>query len=224
MTSRLTLLTHFGFMALYLGGILSTQAEERFTLPETWDDLTEANRWTFSSGAAVITSSTIDELFLGSFHRTRGDAGGMLYLLGASYTLAEPEITIREQSFFPQLEVVAITGLANENNRSPFHEWHLGTTLRWKDFPWNEFVYTNFETGVGLSYLEKIYLAEKERHPGRSRSHLRFYWPIEISLAHPNHRQHQMRFFIHHNSGGRLLQKGGSNHVGIGYRYVFGER
>ncbi|MCH8474264.1 MAG: acyloxyacyl hydrolase [Opitutales bacterium] len=225
MSLRVSLFTFFwGLPAIFSVGLLPLQAEERYALPRSWDDLGEINRWTFSSGAAVITSNTIDELLRGSFQRTRGEAGGMLYLIGASYTLVEPEITFQERSFFPQFEAVAVAGLTNENGRSSFREWHLGTSLRWKDFPWNDFVYTNFETGVGFSYLEKIYLIEEERHPDRSRSHLRFYWPIEVSLAHPNHREHQFRLFIHHTSGGRLLQKGGSNHVGIGYRYVFGER
>lgn len=220
----ISLALRLGLLVSLIPGAVLLKAEDRFNLPQSWAEVGDVDRWSFSSGAAVITSNTIDELLRGSFQRTRGDAGGMVYLLGASFTLTEPEFIIQGRSFYPQIEAVAVAGLTNENGRSPFSEWHLGATLRWKDFPWNDYVYTNFETGTGLSYLERIYTIEDLRHPDRDRSHLRFYWPIEISLAHPQHREHQLRFFIHHTSGGRLLQKGGSNHVGIGYRYVFGER
>jgi len=97
-------------------------------------------------------------------------------------------------------------------------------TLRWKSFPWNHWVYTTIESGVGLTYSQHVLQIERSRHPGRDRSHLEFYWPIQLTLAHPRHRQHQLVLFLHHHSGGTIFHTGGANSLGAGYRYVFDER
>jgi hypothetical protein len=194
----------------------ATLAEERPR--DGWD------RWSFQFGAAYITGSTIDELLLGQFERPEGPAQGHIYLLSASYTLHTFDWDLFGHQVRPQLQLPGVLGIVDERGRSPFGQYSLGITLRWRDFPWNEYVYTNFETGIGLTYSQYVLAIERQRHPERNREHVEFYWPIELMLAHPRHRQHQLVLFLHHHSGGEIFHRGGANSLGIGYRLVFGER
>lgn len=185
---------------------------------DPWD------RWSFQLGVAHITGNTVDELLLFQHDSPEGDARGQIYLLGASYRLHEFDWSLFGQRVRPQLQLPAVLGIIDEEGRSPFFQYNLGLTLRWRDFPWNRHVYTNFETGVGLTYSEHVLAVERQRHPDRERSHLEFYWPIEFALALPSHRQHQLVLFLHHHSGGTVFHTGGANSLGIGYRWVPGER
>ena len=187
-------------------------------------DFFDPDRWTLQFGVAVITSNVIGDFSLGDFSRATGPAGGEMYLFSASFTLHDFDWTLWGRRYRPQLELPMVFGVVNERGRGPFFDYNAGVTLRWKDFPFNLFVYTNFETGVGLSYTERVLAIEEERHPDRDRSHLKFYWPIQLMLAHPKWREHQLVFFIHHQSGGHIFDVGGSNMVGVGYRHVFRER
>lgn len=184
----------------------------------------DANRWTFQFGVAMITDNTIDDFLTLDISRASGAAGGEMCLFSASYTLYHFDWMIGNYRCRPQLELPLVIGVVDENGRTPFFDYNAGVTIRWKDFPFNNFVYMNIESGVGLSYSEHVLQVEKDRHPNRDRSHLKFYWPIQIMLAHPEHREHQLAAFIHHQSGGHIFDIGGSNLVGLGYRYVFGER
>lgn len=182
------------------------------------------DRWSFQFGTAIVMTNVIDDFAFGRYNRASGPAGGEIYLFQASYTIRDLSWNIAGRTFEPQLELPVVFGIANENERSPFFDTKVGVTIRWKDFPWNSWLYTNLESGSGLSYTERIYAIEEVRHPGRSRSHFKFYLPIQLTLAHPHHRQHQAVFFLHHHSGGRIFEKGGTNALGLGYRYVFRER
>ncbi len=186
--------------------------------------LFDQDRWTLQLGAAVITSNAIGDISIGKVSRATGPAGGEMYLLGASYTLRDFDWVFRDRRFRPQLELPVVLGVVNERGRNPFLDYNAGITLRWKDFPFNRVVYTNLESGIGLSYTEHVLAIERKRHMRRDRSHLKFYWPIQLMLAHPERKQHQLVVFIHHQSGGHVFDIGGSNLIGIGYRYVFSER
>jgi len=202
----------------------SVVEEEAIEWPSGWDEAGDLNRWSFSGGVAVVTWNRIGELFRGKFNRAKGEAGGELYLLGASYTLADLRGNFPTQEMRPQLNAVAVVGLVNENRGSPFMDYNTGLTIRWRQFPWDHVLPTSLETGVGLSYTQRVMQVERVRLPDRDRSHLKFYWPIELGFALPSARQHQLLFFIHHQSGGRIFDVGGSNHVGLGYRYHFRKR
>jgi hypothetical protein len=180
--------------------------------------------WSLQAGVAVITANTIDDLMKGSMTRAQGPSRGEIYLFGVSYTLRDLEIGVAGRTFHPQLELPVVIGVVDERGRSRFMDYNAGLTLRWTQFPWNEVLHTNVESGVGLSYTDKVLLIERERHPTRERSHLKFYWPIEVAFALPNYRQHQAVLFIHHQSGGHIFDRGGSNHLGVAYRHVFRER
>ena len=214
----------FVLFGLLLVLVPLVRGEDYFSWPENRSDIFDPQRWSYKAGVAVITSNTIDQLARGNFNRAAGPAGGEIYLFGVSYTLLDPEFSFCGRTYRPQMEAVAVGGWVDEQGKRPFYDANVGVTFRWKDFPWNDAIYTNFETGVGFSYTQKVMQIERDRHPGRQRSHLKFYWPIELYLAHPRYRQHQAFLFIHHQSGGRTFDQGGSNHVGIGYRYVFRER
>jgi hypothetical protein len=179
------------------------------------------SNWSFEIGAAPITANVIEEILLGQYERARGAAGGMLYHLNVSYRIREFEWKIGERVFHPELEAPFTLVIADENRRSPFLVHNAGVRLRWTDFPWNRYIYTTAATGVGMTYSERIFTIERERHPGRYRSHVKFYWPLQVTLAHPHHRQHQLMVFIHHHSGGRIFDRGGVNALGVGYRHVF---
>jgi len=188
------------------------------------DDLFDNDHWTLQLGVAAITSNAIGDISLGKVSRATGPAGGEMYLFSASYTLSDLDWVILGRRFRPQLELPVVLGVVDEQGRSPFLSYNAGITLRWKDFPFNRVVYTNFESGIGLSYNEHVLAIERKRHMRRDRSHLKFYWPIQLMLAHPKFKQHQLAVFIHHQSGGHVFDVGGSNLIGIGYRHVFRER
>ncbi len=184
----------------------------------------ELDRWSFQAGVAAITDSAIGDLFRGDAQRPSSEARGEIYLLQVSRKLAEFKPELWGQEMKLDLELPLVLGVVNEDGDGSFLQYSGGLTLRWKHFPWNHWLYTNLETGVGLTYSQHVLATERERLSGRERSHLEFYWPLQLMLAHPQHREHQLVLFIHHHSGGGIFHRGGANSVGIGYRYVIGER
>ena len=191
------------------------------TLPE-WNSF---DRWSFQAGVAFITESTINDIIGGDGRRARGADEGEIYLLEASYKLAafQPHLG----KFRPKidLQLPLVLGIVNEHERDDLWlQYNVGLTVRWKSFPWNEWLYTNLETGAGLTYSQRVIATERVRHPDRDRSHLEIYWPLQLLFALPNYRQHQLALFLHHHSGGGTFHTGGANNLGFGYRYVPGER
>src|SRR5687768_11422161 len=184
-----------------------------------WRDL---NRWNFQAGVGWITGSTIDEI--GSFQGklAEGDAEGEIYLLQVAYNLARLEPVLFGHRLDLDLDLPLVLGVVDERGRSPFMQYNGGVVLRWKQFPWNNYLYTTMETGIGLTYSQHVLATERRQHPNRERSHLEFYWPIQMALAHPRHRDHQLVLFLHHHSGGLLFHRGGANTLGVGYRFAPG--
>jgi hypothetical protein len=198
----------------------TTEAEANNEVP-SWRNL---KRWSFQAGVGLITESTIDEVLTLRGDRAHGDAGGEIYLLQVSYKAAEFKPVLFDHPVDVDLELPLVLGVVDEGGRAPFMQYNGGLVLRWKTFPWNRWLYTNLETGAGLTYSEHVLATEREQHPTRDRSHLEFYWPIHLMLAHPRHREHQLVLFLHHHSGGLIFHRGGANTLGVGYRYVPGER
>lgn len=181
----------------------------------------EKRDWTFEFGIAFITENNIEDFTAGRYSVGRGQAGGEIYVLTASRRLGELEWNLGGNTFRPQLELPLTLEIVDENSRSPFLDYNVSFNVRWIDFPWNDFVNTSFSMGVGLSYSEKVYLMDIQRHQNKDRSHLKFNWPIALTFANPNDPTHQVMFFILHQSGGRIFDKGGVNSVGFGYRRDF---
>jgi hypothetical protein len=185
-----------------------------------WRDL---NRWSFQAGVGFITRSTIDELAKGEVAMARGDAAGRVYLFQASLKLAALEPRILGGRNELDIELPMVLGLVDEQVDF-FPQFSAGVTARWKTFPWNRWLATNFETGIGLTYSDQVFAIQRTRHPDRDQSRLEFYWPLQFTFAHPRHQQHQLVLFNHHHSGGRIFHTGGANTLGIGYRLVLGNR
>lgn len=195
--------------------------EWRLELP-AWNSL---DRWSFQAGMAFITDATIDGILAGDGARATGKDEGEIYLLQTSYKLAALQPRIGKYRPKIDLELPFVLGIVDEQERdSPWLQYNVGLAARWKSFPWNKWLYTNFETGVGLTYSQYVIAAERVGHPDRERSHLEIYWPVQLMFALPKHRQHQLVLFIHHHSGGGIFHRGGANSFGFGYRFVPGER
>ncbi|MCF7674967.1 MAG: hypothetical protein K9N23_05290 [Akkermansiaceae bacterium] len=179
--------------------------------------------WIFEVGAATITDASIKDFASPeiSLHQASGPGAGTIYSLTAARRLGELRWEIGGHTFTPQLEVPFTLEIVDENARRPFLDFNASFTVRWVDFPWNKYVKTTFAMGIGLSYSERVYLIDQERHPGQDRSKLKFNWPIQLTLAHPDYPRHQLIFFIAHQSGGHVFDTGGVNSLGIGYRHEF---
>ena len=175
--------------------------------------------WAFEYGYAYITHDTVDKLFLAQNSVAHGPAGGHMHLFTAAYRLGEPDWQFDDHQFKPLLELPLTLGIVEENSRSPFPNYAASFQVRWRDFPWNEWVSTTLSMGVGLAYSEKIFLMDRQTHPGRYRSRVKINWPTELSLALPQFPQHQLTTFIWHQSGGHIFDRGGINDFGFGYRH-----
>lgn len=149
-----------------------------------------------------------------------GDAGGRIWLTTLYYTLGTHRWTLAGRSWSPQSEVHLTLGVVDENARSPFLDYNAAVALRWNEFPWNDRVATSFATGIGFSYSERVFAMDRQRHPESRRTRWKFDWPLQVTLAHPQHRRHQLVLFNQHQSGGYIFDRGGVNSHGIGYRYV----
>ena len=185
------------------------------------DETDDQRAWAFEAGVAFITDDNVHEVFFGKYDIEGSAAGGEIYTFTASRRLGELHWEVGGREFRPQLEVPFTLEIVDENSRSPFLDYNASFMIRWVDFPWNRHVRTSFATGVGLSYSEKIYLMDIQRHPGEDRSHLKFNWPIQLTFAAPRYPDHQLNLFLSHQSGGHIFDEGGVNSIGIGYRFGF---
>lgn len=104
------------------------------------------------------------------------------------------------------------------------HEWDFGIIpmARWRDLPWNSFLYTNIRMGfVGASYVTGISPWER-RNSGNNRGsrYLNFMVP-EVTFSSGPDAPWEAFVRIHHRSGGYGLINGvggGSNYVSVGFR------
>lgn len=182
---------------------------------------TREKDWAVQVGAAVITRQNIGDLFAQGPKAAKGDAEGEIYSLTLSWVAHRFNFTIRETALKPQFETYATLTLVNETGQSVFPDYNAGIGFRWMDFPWDRWVDTSFFMGLGLSYSARVFTIDRDRHPGQDRSHLKFDWPLQLTFAIPRWPEHQLVLFNDHQSGGRILDQGGVNSVGLGYRFEF---
>lgn len=181
----------------------------------------EQGSWAFELGVAFITSNSNTEIVLGQVNIPDEPAGGKIYTLTASRLLGELEWRAWDRVFRPTVELPLTLEVVDENARSPFPDYNASILVRWVDFPCQDRVRTTLGMGIGLSYSSKIYAMDQKRHPGEDRSHLKFNWPIQLTLALPQWPEHQLLLFFVHQSGGHIFDQGGVNSLGLGYRYGF---
>ena len=180
-----------------------------------------ARDWSFQFGIGYISGHNIGEIFAGKLGEAQGDAGGEIYNVSMNWVAHRFAIPFGDRTLSPQFEPYAKFSLVDENGGSPFPDYNAGIGFRWVDFPWNRWLKTTFFTGVGLSYSSKVFAIDRVRHPGESRSHLKFDWPIQATFALPHWPEHQFLLFIDHQSGGHIFDAGGANSLGLGYRVEF---
>jgi len=104
------------------------------------------------------------------------------------------------------------------------HEWDFAILpmLRWKAFPWNRFLYTNFRLGLlGISYATGISPWEKQNSGNGRGSRLLGFMVPEITFSSGPDSMGEAFLRVHHRSGGWGTFNGawgGSNYVSVGYR------
>jgi hypothetical protein len=96
--------------------------------------------------------------------------------------------------------------------------------LRWRSFPWNDYVKTSFAFGEGLSYASEVPLLEDLSEPETGSTRLLNYLLLEWTFAPPAEEQWAVVLRVHHRSGifGWFDNvDGGSNVIAMGLKYAF---
>jgi hypothetical protein len=91
---------------------------------------------------------------------------------------------------------------------------------RWLTFPWNDYVYTTFAVGEGISYATEVPKLEEELDGPSER--LLNYLMFELTLSPPQHREWAFVTRIHHRSAlFGAFGHGSSNIMAAGIKYRF---
>lgn len=182
----------------------------------------EARLWSFEFGVAVISDNTVADYTEPKLNKLHGPGGGLTYNFTVARRIHEFDWRIGPVHLRPQIEVPARLTLVDENTGRVIPDLNLGVVLRWQDFPWNRWVRTTLSAGPGMSYSFQVWTADWQRHEDDDdRSRLKFWLPIEFTVALPRWREHQLVAFIDHQSGGTLFDRGGVDAWGLGYRFEF---
>ncbi|MFT3990756.1 MAG: hypothetical protein QM680_05040 [Luteolibacter sp.] len=178
--------------------------------------------WAYELGYAYMTQNNIEEiLFEGKCELSEGEAEANFYVFTLSRRIGELSWDTGSSVFRPQMELPFTLIVVDEAARKPFLNYNFGYTMRWVDFPWNEYVKTTFAMGAGLSYSSKLMREDIDRHEGKRRSNTKIFWPLEVTFALPKYPKDALTAFIIHQSGGHIFDVGGINTVGFGYRRGF---
>lgn len=119
------------------------------------------------------------------------------------------------------LEIEA--GIAKHFGWSHQTEFNLEPMVRWKYFPWNDYVYTNFRLGLfGFSYDTSIPEWEKRQvgQYGRTSRFLSFLVP-EFTFSPSKDAPFEVFVRVHHRSGiyGVIIKDQSSNYISGGIRF-----
>lgn len=100
-------------------------------------------------------------------------------------------------------------------------EVNAALLLRWKRFPWDDYLSTSVALGIGPSIALATPAMEKERHGRASRRQA--FMPFEITAGPPRRETWEIFSRIHHRSGvfGAVSRSSGSNFVTGGIRFRF---
>jgi hypothetical protein len=177
--------------------------------------------WSVEFGVGVISDNTPADYLEGDFERLDGPGGGVTYNITFSRQWTEFDWNLWGMNLNPQLERVAMLTLVDENSGRVIPDLNVGLVFRWQDFPWNRFVRTTLAVGAGFSYSFEIWTADKLRHPGEDRSRIKFWMPVELTVALPRFPRHQVVAFLDHQSGGQVFDNSGVDVWGLGYRFEF---
>jgi hypothetical protein len=102
-------------------------------------------------------------------------------------------------------------------------EGNSALLLRWRTFPWNDYLNTTLAYGLGLSHALERPAVEEQPHRRAVRTLLSM--PTELTFARPERHRSPWEGMlrIHHRSGafGVVRDAGGSNFLSLGVRYRF---
>ncbi|NWH03900.1 hypothetical protein [Desulfobacter latus] len=181
-------------------------------------------RWAVEFGVGVLsTNDTVGDI-TGQFDTLAGEYGADIYKLSVYYTVKKFQWEMGNYVFYPQLDVFPSITRFEENSGDGYHNMNFAGTLKWTDFHWNKYLYTTLAMGVGLGYFEQINSYDRIKHADKERSQWKFYWPIQLTLALPQFKRHQVVLYNDHWSGGfGVFDDGGFDTYGIAYRFIFYE-
>ncbi len=141
-------------------------------------------------------------------------------------------ISRRLVSFGDLVDIEVEAGLAKRFGDADQAEFWSSLNYRWKAFPWNDTIYTTAAMSAGVSFATGI--SDHERNSGDRNgrgSRFLFYLSPEITFAHPERKDWELLFRIHHRSGGRIFfgkkfklfnsVDGGSSYGTLGIRHRF---
>ena len=104
-----------------------------------------------------------------------------------------------------------------------YQELTIGPAFRWKWFPWNDFVYTNFRLiPIGFSYTTALSQWEALQTKLGHTSHVLNFLVAELTFASSRDSKWESFVRVHHRSGINGLVggvTGGSNYVSAGLRF-----
>jgi hypothetical protein len=141
-----------------------------------------------------------------------------IYLLSGSYNR-------RLTTVLNHLDVELEAGIGRRFGDNNSAEAYAALGLRWREFPWNDYLRTSFAVyPLGPSYVANLSASEVSKDKdGRSSNWLNFF-SIELTFAAPSMPQLEAIFRLHHRSGVFGLINGstnGADFLSVGARYRF---
>jgi hypothetical protein len=192
------------------------------TLPGGWsapDHLVlhspgELSSWRFGLYGGALNSDYLHNLEFAPWH-----SAGMF--LPAYLVAADATYSVLEFPYVPaglDLDLIAAAHFGGQQ----YGEFVVVPGLRWKWFPWNNYVYTNFRIGpIGASYDTSISRLEASESKGGRTSQFLSALEEEVTFAPSANSAWEVFVRIHHRSGmyGRIDGvDGGTNYVTAGWR------
>jgi len=102
-------------------------------------------------------------------------------------------------------------------------EFDLAPIMRWRWFPWNDYVYTNLRLGLlGASYVTEISRYERAFDANGHGSRILNWILYEFTFAPREDSPFEVFVRAHHRSGAGVINhtRGASNYVGAGVRFT----
>ncbi|TNM62909.1 hypothetical protein [Aliirhizobium smilacinae] len=96
--------------------------------------------------------------------------------------------------------------------------------LRYRDFPWNDYLYTTVAVSTGLNYASGISDEERARAGNDRGDRILHYLAPEITFASPQDKSKELVIRLHHRSGAYGLVSdadGGIQYLTVGLRFRF---
>ncbi len=195
----------FGLCLVF--SLVSADEGEDVAVPEIREDL-ETARWSLSGYIGQVSYTRFNEI-------VRFDTdfrSSYVAVLGATRVLYDHGIYARWE-WEGQV--------AQHWGKQDHAELNSALLLRWRRFPWDDILNTSVALGAGPSFALQVPAIEQERHDRASRG--LFYMPFEIAAAFRGRGSGEVFVRIHHRSGvfDLVSRAGGSNFVGLGYRWKF---